>query len=199
MPLELSVERLHSHHHAVQFYGHEASLFTNVAGFLSEGLAEGQPAILIATPAHTRRVLEHLKERLIDVEAVQRTGGLVVQDARQTLALFMRDGWPDPNAFESTVGALVAQVFDGSPGRTLARAYGEMVNVLWKDGREEAAIQLEILWNRLATRYPFAVLCSYSMEHFARKSDLFEEVCRQHTHIVPPDMQPGLGTAKRSS
>jgi hypothetical protein len=111
----------------------------------------------------------------------------------------MRDGWPDSTAFEASVGSLVHRVFAGRAERTLARAYGEMVNVLWRDGREEAAIQLEILWNRLARRYPFALLCGYSMELIAKKTDLFEEVCRQHTHIVPPDMQPGLGTSKRSS
>lgn len=197
--MESSVDRLHSHHHAVQFYGHEASLFTNVAAFISEGLAEGQPAIVVATPTHTPRIFERLRDRSVDVDGARRSGELVVLDAHETLALFIRDGWPDATAFEANVGSLMDRVFAGRPGRTLARAYGEMVNVLWKDGREEAAIQLEILWNRLARRYPFALLCGYSMELIAKKTDLFEEVCRQHTHIVPPDMQPGLGTARCSS
>ena len=40
---------VHAHQHAVQFYGNEDALFTTVAGFLSEGLVAGQPAVVIAT------------------------------------------------------------------------------------------------------------------------------------------------------
>ena len=54
------------HHHAVQFYGSEESLFTTVAGFLGEGLVTRQPAIVIATPAHRLAIEEHLCGRLID-------------------------------------------------------------------------------------------------------------------------------------
>lgn len=55
-----------SHHHAVQFYRDEHSLFTMVANFLSEGLALQQPAIVIATPAHRFAIQQHLSARLID-------------------------------------------------------------------------------------------------------------------------------------
>ena len=44
---------IHTHHHAVQFYENDGSLFTTVAGFLSQGLVEGHPAIVIATAEHT--------------------------------------------------------------------------------------------------------------------------------------------------
>jgi hypothetical protein len=36
------------------------------------------------------------------------------------------------------------------------RAYGEMVDLLWKDGLEEAAIRLETLWNELANTHVIA-------------------------------------------
>jgi hypothetical protein len=182
--------RIHAEHHAVQFYGHEESLFTTVAAFLSQGLVDGQPAIVIATESHASRIREHLRGRLIDVEQAERLGDLVVVDARQMLALFMVDDMPDAHAFERSVGALVGDLLKGRPKRTLVRAYGEMVDVLWKDGREEAAVRLEILWNRLVTRYESALLCGYSMGHFYKQTDLFEEICRQHTHVVPPDVGP---------
>ena len=40
---------IYDHHHAVQFYGDDDSLFTTVAGFLSQGFVDGHPAIVIAT------------------------------------------------------------------------------------------------------------------------------------------------------
>ncbi len=59
--------------------------------------------------------------------------------------------------------------------------------MLWKRGLADAAIYLEILWNRLAARYAFALLCGYRMGNFYRQAEKFEEVCRQHTHVMGPD------------
>jgi hypothetical protein len=67
----------------------------------------------------------------------------------------------------------------------MIRAYGEMVDVLWKDGKPDAAIRLEMLWNRLAAKYGFALLCGYAMGSFYKQTKRFEDVCRQHAHIVP--------------
>ena len=150
---------IHSRHHAVQFYENDSSLFATVAGFLSQGLVDGHPAILIATAEHTAAILDHLKGRMIDVAKARALGELTVLDAHQTLATFMVDGKPDPARFEVSVGRTIGTLLQSRPDRTLVRAYGEMVDVLWKDGREDAAIQLELLWNSLAGRYGFA-LCA---------------------------------------
>ncbi len=176
---------IHKHHHAVQFYENDSSLFATVAGFLSQGLVEGHPAILIATAEHTAAILEHLNSRMIDVAKARALGELTVLDARQTLAMFMVDDKPDPVRFESSIGRVIGSLLQGRSERTLVRAYGEMVDVLWKDGREDAAIQLELLWNSLAGRYGFALLCGSAMGNFFKQTDRFEEVCRQHTHIIP--------------
>src|ERR1700741_4229200 len=114
---------LPGHHHAVQFYGSDQSLFTTVSGFLGQGFIDGNPGILIATPAHTTGILEHLKGRFIDVERAKRVGDLVILDAQETLALFMADAMPDSEAFERSVGQLVGTLLSGRSDRTLIRAY----------------------------------------------------------------------------
>jgi hypothetical protein len=177
-----------SQHHAVQFYGSESSLFHTVAGFLSQGLADGQPVIVIATDAHWSGISAQLAVRFIDVERARELGHLDVRDAQETLSLFMVGDMPDANAFESTVGRLIGNAARGRPRYALVRAYGEMVDVLWKDGRCDAAIRLEVLWNKLAARFGLALLCGYAMGHFYKKeTSKFEAVCRQHTHVMPPD------------
>jgi DcmR-like sensory protein len=178
---------IHKHHHAVQFYENDSSLFTTVAGFLSQGLVEEHPAIIIATAEHTAAILEHLSGRLIDVEKARELGELIVLDAHQTLALFMVGDRPDPDRFEASVGRIIGDLLKGRPNRTLVRAYGEMVDVLWKEGREEAAIHLELLWNGLAGRYGFALLCGYAMGNFFKQTERLDEVCRHHTHVIPSD------------
>jgi hypothetical protein len=173
-------------HHAVQFYDDEKTLYATVAGFLGQGLVDEQPAILIATAAHREPILEYLKGRMLDVDHARQSGDLIVLDAHETLERFMSGDFPDPDAFESTVGGLIRRLLVSRSDRTLIRAYGEMVDVLWKDGKPDAAIRLEILWNHLADRYGFALLCGYSMGHFYKQTDRFEDVCRQHAHVVPP-------------
>jgi hypothetical protein len=176
----------HNHHHAVQFYGNEQSLFTTVATFLSEGLVARQPAIVIATPSHRAAIEEHLCDRLIDCEQARRNGDLVMLDAEEMLGQFMIEEVPDPGLFEQNVGSVVKQVLDGR-GRTTVRAYGEMVDVLWKQGRAEAAINLEILWNKLALKYSFALLCGYAMGNFYKQAKQLEDIRSHHTHVVGPD------------
>jgi KaiC/GvpD/RAD55 family RecA-like ATPase len=175
-------DRFDQHQHAVQFYGDEGALFTTVAGFLSEGLVAGQPAVLIATESHTTAILEHLSARFIDVERAKHIGDLIVLDADNTLATFMKDDEPDSTCFKHHVGDVIAQALGGRV-RTPVRAYGEMVDVLWKQDKPEAAIKLEILWNELATTHLFSLLCGYSMGNFYKQTQQFEAVCAQHTHV----------------
>jgi hypothetical protein len=190
-------ERFFDHHHAVQFYGNDDNLCETVAGFLAQGFVDRHPAIIIATPAHTISILERLKARLIDTDRAQRTSDLIVMDAKQSLDRFMDGDMPDAHQFEETIGTLVADVLNHRSGRTMIRAYGEMVDVLWKDGKAEAAIRLEMLWNKLANQYGFALLCGYAMGNFFKQTPLFEEVCRQHTHVMPAEAPNVISTAKR--
>jgi hypothetical protein len=174
------------HQHAVQFYGNEESLFTTVAGFLGEGLVSGQPAIIIATPAHRAAIEQHLCSRLIDCDQARRTGNLVMLDAEEMLGQFKIGDVPDPELFEESVGLIVQQMLDGR-GRVVVRAYGEMVDVLWKQGLTESAIKLEILWNKLALKYRFALLCGYAMGNFYKQAKQLDDICAQHTHVTGPD------------
>ena len=92
---------------------------------------------------------------------------------------------PNGELFEANVGRLIEQASDGR--RTRVRAYGEMVDVLWRQGRSEAAIKLEILWNRLALKYHFALHCGYAMGSFYKQTSKLEEVVAQHTRVIGND------------
>jgi hypothetical protein len=176
---------IYDHHHAVQFYGEEKTLFESVASFLGQGFLDGQPALIIATAAHSAAILSHLQQRMIDVKRAQRLGDLMVLDAHAMLDAFMENGVPNPVRFENTFGPAISRMSANRARATCVRAFGEMVDVLWQQGRCEAAITLESLWNDLANRHGFALLCGYAMRNFQRNTNLFEEVCRQHTHVMP--------------
>ena len=172
-----------AHHHAVQFYGSDEILMQTVAGFLAGGLILGQPAVVIATRAHSHAILDELSHRLIDVTQAKRIGDLVVLDANEILDTFMHGDMPDAGAFRHTVGGLIRQTLAGRSGTAL-RAYGEMVDVLWKRGHEEAAIKLEVMWNELSGAHAFQLLCGYSIGNFFKQAGSFERICEQHTHVM---------------
>jgi len=184
----LEMERVSAEapHHSVQFYRDEESLFTTVTGFLSEGLVARQPAIVIATRPHRTAIEQHLHDRLIDCAKARRDGDLVMLDAEEMLGQFMLGDHPDPDLFDENVGVVIKQTLDGRGGSG-ARAYGEMVDVLWKEGRSEAALAVEILWNKLIYKHGFALLCGYSMGNFYKQPRQLEVVRSHHTHVIDAD------------
>lgn len=171
--------------HAVQFYQSPDALCRIVGHFIGEGLECGEAAILIVTPDHGVRIEACLRERGIDVDLLKRGGAVAVIDARDTLNEFMVDGMPNPSAFRRILGQHFTELRRTANDRPI-RAYGEMVDLLWKDGREAAAIRVETYWNQLARNYDFGLLCGYSMGNFYKGSTL-EDIERQHTHVVSAD------------
>jgi len=174
-----------SHFHGVQFYNDRDALCRIVGSFLAEGLKQGDLAVIIATPDHAARVESCLRSVGIDVDELKRQGNLVTLDARDTLQLFMADGTPNPGTFRRVVGSALTRVCRGRDDCAI-RAYGEMVDLLWKDGLEAAAIRLETLWNQLANSHDFKLLCGYSMGNFY-KGAAIEEIHSQHSHLVGED------------
>jgi superfamily I DNA/RNA helicase len=186
--------------HGVQFYNDPDALCRIVGGFVGEGLEQGALALLIATPDHAARIDSCLRARGIDIDELKRHGSLVTADARETLQLFMADGMPNSGAFRRVMGSALTQLRRGREQATI-RAYGEMVDLLWKDGLEAAAIRLETLWNQLAASHDFKLLCGYSMGNFY-KGAAIEGIHNQHSHLVAstgdatelPDLQAASAT-----
>jgi len=182
----MTLSKTGPHRHGVHFYEDSASLCRMVARFLAEGLTTGDPAIVVATPPHQEQIVEQLRSRLIDVGSAQRSGALVFLDADETLGVCMVGGNPDPELFASYIGTVLGQVARIKPQSTV-RAYGEMVDLLWKTGQTEAAVKLEILWNALASKYRFSLLCGYAMGHFYKEPDAYARVCSEHSDVWPND------------
>jgi len=174
--------------HSVQLYEGSEFLVRTVGDFLLEGIRVGQPALVIATPEHQAGIVKQLRASLIDVDMLVQDGLLVMLDAADTLGRFMTDGSPDASRFEDTVGSILRQLTRDHT-YVIVRAYGEMVDVLWKQGNISAAIALEDLWNDIARRHRFDLLCAYAMSNFARESasEGFAAVCGQHRHVAPTE------------
>ena len=170
--------------HDVQFYDDERHLAATVASFLAEGIKNAQPAIVIATKAHIRSFKDALRARGVDVESLE-PNDMVWLDAHDTLSAFMEGGHPSPELFGATVGNVFEKV-TGARRYVTVRAFGEMVDILWRNGQNGAAIELEELWNGLSARYAFALLCAYSTRSLdAADLDGIERICAVHHQVLP--------------
>lgn len=174
--------------HAVQYYESDEFLVGAVAGFIARGLRVGAAAIVIATAEHREAFSAQLARDGVDVQEASRAGRLTLVDARDTLASLMAGKTPDARRFRKVVGDLLRAA---RPRRAHVplHAYGEMANLLWKDGHSDAAIRLEALWNDLARTRSFLLLCAYNMSGFRHRTDTgpFTEICEAHTRVIPTE------------
>jgi PAS domain S-box-containing protein len=172
--------------HAVQFYDNDEFLYAAMTPFLREGLRAGEPVIVIATEAHRSAVLAALA-------ADTDEKSLFLFDAEETLATFMDGDMPDPAKFREALGTIIERAIASAPGKR-PRAYGEMVDVLWRRGHRRAAIRLEELWNELAQARPFSLLCAYRLGGFLKSADHeeFKHICQTHSRVAAAERDPKL-------
>jgi signal transduction histidine kinase len=174
--------------HIVQFYEDDDFLCEAVAQFLAAGLLEGEPVCVIATEAHREELAARLGRRGLPIDEARARGQLAWLDAHETLARFMVGDMPDWRLFNEVLGTVVEQCRRGQPLSTV-RAYGEMVDLLWREGNKQAALSLETMWNELANNHSLSLLCAYVMGNFYRTGDAqsFRDVCRAHSHVLPAE------------
>ena len=170
--------------HIAQVYQDEAFLAETVAHFVGAGLWQGDGVLVIAAAAHWEAAARRLESEGVDLESAQGSGQLVVLDAAQTLSRFMSDGTPDPDAFNSVVGTAVGRVQRKFPA---VRAFGEMVDLLWREGNRPAAARLEELWNNAIRLHSISLFCAYHMDPLdaAAYGGPLEGICHAHTHLIP--------------
>lgn len=175
-----------SHHHLVQFYDKPAFLAKSVGAFIGSGLRNQEAAVIIAKPAHREAFIQTLEADGLNASARVKNGQLLLLDAAQTLATFVVGGAIKQRLFEESMGRLLEPLRDRFP-RT--RAYGEMVGLLWDAGNSEATVELERLWNELAGKYSFSLLCGYRQETFFAQehSQGYQSICQHHSHVLPTE------------
>jgi anti-sigma regulatory factor (Ser/Thr protein kinase) len=174
--------------HVVQFYESDEELIERTGRHLAGAIRSGAVAIVIASPAHARGFETWISAAGIDLAAAVAETRYVALDARTTLQRFRVNGKPDPRLFERVVGDVVRSA--AATGR-LVCAYGEMVALVWDEGRVNAAIELESLWNDLSARVPFSLFCSYPSAAMmgSDQAELLNQVCCLHTAAFGVDPQ----------
>ena len=180
-----ALEHVTDTEHLVQVYETEPYLVTCVTRFVRDTLRRGGGAIVVATEEHRAAIEEALDNEELSVAAAKRRGKYVDLDARRTLDAVCFDGAADPERFRRIVGARLAEL---SRRWTHVRAFGEMVPLLWREGRHAAAHALEEQWQAARREHGFALLSGYPVDaladDFARAA--LARVCCTDARVLPP-------------
>ena len=183
------------HQHTVQFYEDDAFLVNEVGRFIGTALGSGDSGVVIATKAHRDGLAQRLASHGLNISVATAQGRYVALDAAETLSKFMRSGQPDPELFMTVIGDVIERATK-AVGRDGARvaAFGEMVALLWAEGKNDAAIRLEQLWNALAASRSFSLRCAYPMRGFSRRdsSEPFLKICAEHSGVLPAESYMAL-------
>ena len=180
--------------HVVQFYERDGFLLEEVTRFVGAGLGAGDAVVVIATKAHLEGLERGLDARAIDIAVASRQGRYIPLDATETMAQFMAGGMVDDARFVEVVGDAIARAAER---HAHVRAFGEMVALLWLQGKREAALRLEELWNDLARARPFSLMCAYPMAAFGHALDgtPLLRICGEHSHVIPAESDTAVAGA----
>jgi DNA-binding NarL/FixJ family response regulator len=172
--------------HVVQFYDDDASFIIGFTCFLEAALEAGNAVIVIATESHRQAFLQRLQAHGVDVAAAIEQRRYIPLDVAETLSTFMVNDVPDPVRFRQIVGDLFAVAAKGAKGEhRRVSACGEGAPILWAEGKGDAAIQIEHLWDEMAREYDVDTLCGYVLSGFQRdqESHIYERICAEHSTV----------------
>lgn len=97
----------------------------------------------------------------------------------------MHNGLPSTDAFNGVIGERVGRL---AKRHGEVRAFGEIVQLLWRDGKRAAALRLEDLWNELLGRQPMSLICGYRVRTVGgHEGPLVDEIVRRHWTARPRD------------
>jgi DNA-binding NarL/FixJ family response regulator len=174
------------HRHSVDFYADQEGLLDSLTQFSGAALRAGRPVIVVATDSHRDDLLLRLQASGLNVAAAVEQGRYRAVDAAETLSTFMVNGQPDRARFLRVVGDLTETAARGARAeRALLAACGECAPLLWAQGKVEAAIRLEQLWNEVAMTYDMDILCGYPLASFQSMvgTHIFSRICAEHSAV----------------
>jgi hypothetical protein len=178
--------------HAVQFYSGDGFLLESLARFVGSALEAAESALVLATQVHRDGLAERLKARGVATDRLVKKGRYVTVDASQALGQLTVDGKPDRTRFDEFIRGVVLPLKAAAESKPQRVAVcGEIVAMLWADGKAEAAIELEHFWNELATQGCYSFRCYYPIASFSDpgQNELFMKLCAQHASVIPPESQ----------
>jgi len=119
----------------------------------------------------------------VDIESAIQQGTYISLDAADR-PFTMANGLPDPARFFEYVNSLIEAASKAAKAEHPRVAFcGERAGLLWAEGKTDAAIRVEQLWNDLAKMHELDILCAYPLRSFDGAKDAFRSICAEHSAV----------------
>jgi hypothetical protein len=169
--------------HVVQIYESDGIFLDALTGFVGGGINAGDSCIVIATKNHLKALENRLESYGVYIDALIDDNRYIPLNAEETLSKFMVNDWPDERLFNKTISDVILS------GRYLSnrriRAFGEMVAILWAQGKNGATVRLEHLWNQFCQNESFSLFCAYPKSGFTEDiNDSMHHICSAHAKMI---------------
>ena len=172
--------------HEVLFYSDDTLFLDSFARFIAVALKAGDAAIVVATESHREALALRLKTQGVNVDAATQQGTYIQLDVAKTLSTFMVNDMPDTARFFEIVGGVIQAAAKAAKGKhSRVVACGECSPLLWAEGKPDAAIRLEQLWDSVGTAFKVNILCGYALSSFHGEEDehVFQSICAEHSAV----------------
>jgi DNA-binding NarL/FixJ family response regulator len=173
-----------SHPHEVQFYLGEMSLLESCTLFVATALKAGDTVVVVATESHRKSLFQRLPAHGLDSAVIIEEQRYISLDAAEILSTFMEAAGPSRERFLRRVGSVIRSAEAAAATRhKRVVVFGEMVMILCAEGKVEAALKLERLWNELAQTSCFSLRCAYPMTD-ELKGQPYAMICAEHSAVL---------------
>ena len=172
--------------HEVHFYSASEVHLQRATRFIQTAITSGYSVLICATGTSRGDIREALQSRQLDVDDLAERGNYISLDAAEMVSTFMVEGAPDPVRFSGLFGGLIRVAAEAGrsdlPG---VAVYSECASLLCAEGKRDAAIRVEQLWNELARIHNIDILCGYSQNHFHDDDDIpfIKGLCAAHSRV----------------
>jgi CheY-like chemotaxis protein len=173
------------HRHEVVFYSSDTGFLEGLSEFIADTLKAGKTVMVVATESHREGLVHILKARGLDVDGAIQRGTYIESDSAETLSTMLVNGVPDRKQLFERIGGLIDAAAQAQKERHGVSACGEVAPLLLAKGEEEAAIQVEQLWDDLVTNRGVDLLCAYPLSSFpdGQEGQVFKSICAEHSAV----------------
>jgi DNA-binding NarL/FixJ family response regulator len=179
--------------HEVAFYPDDRSFVRGFSCFVEQNLKIGNVVIVIASEPHRAKILERLRADGVEVSAAIEQQQYIPLDAADTLAKFTEDGFPDRVRFVKVVSDVILAAAKTAKRKNRQLVVcGECAPTLLVQGKADAAIQLERLWDEhVVEAHGISTLCGYLSHHVqnTQHSSIFQSICAEHSEVYGANIQ----------
>jgi hypothetical protein len=177
--------------HEALFYSDHSMLLNRAVPFVAAALKSGDAAIVIATKSRRNSLVEQLNSDGFDVDVATKAGLYVAVDAATVLTKIMVNEMPKTTRFFKLMGGLIEKAMKAArKAHPRVAVFGEGVSLLWEEGKADATIRLEQLWNQIALVYEIDMLCGYRISSACSEdnNDNVRRICAEHSAVFSQEV-----------